>query len=362
MWLSASRRVVRVDGHVLVREVGEEDLGLGAVAGQDDVVLDLRRRATASASVGRSNGIAVAAAQTCTSSMKMSSASGAVSGSAAPTACAIRPQFGSPPCSAALTSGELATARAARATTVLVAAAHDHAADALGALAVAHDVAARACAAPSRAPRRSGTSSSDCGSIRTPLAPDACRITVSLVESCPSTETRSNERCDAHAEQQVGGLGATARRRSGRSRASSRTRARSSRRPWPARSAARSRRAARRRPRPPCRTCRWCGSPREKSPWPCSRSSRRGGAMPRIDLAGVQQHADHAGRGDRDLVLGRRRRPSPRRPACARRPRSRGRPVAALALPELATTTRRRVEPRALLGQHAPARRARRSA
>ena len=36
-----SRRVVRVDGHVLVREVGEEDLGLGAVAGQDDVVLDL---------------------------------------------------------------------------------------------------------------------------------------------------------------------------------------------------------------------------------------------------------------------------------------------------------------------------------
>ena len=64
-----------------------------------------------------------------------------------PTACAIRPQFGSPPCSAALTSGELATARATRSTTSSVAAAHDHAADPLGALAVAHDRAARACAA-----------------------------------------------------------------------------------------------------------------------------------------------------------------------------------------------------------------------
>ena len=49
--------------------------------------------------------------------MKMSSAQRRRVGIAAPTACAIRPQFGSPPCSAAFTSGELATARATRATT-----------------------------------------------------------------------------------------------------------------------------------------------------------------------------------------------------------------------------------------------------
>src|SRR3954453_5390352 len=34
-------RVVRVDGHVVVREVGEEDLGLGALAGEAHGVLDL---------------------------------------------------------------------------------------------------------------------------------------------------------------------------------------------------------------------------------------------------------------------------------------------------------------------------------
>src|SRR5215210_534952 len=39
--MAASRRVLRVDRHVLVREVGEEDLGLGAGAGQADLVLDL---------------------------------------------------------------------------------------------------------------------------------------------------------------------------------------------------------------------------------------------------------------------------------------------------------------------------------
>ena len=70
----------------------------------------------------------------------MSSSSGAVSGSAPPTACAIRPQFGSPPFSAALTSGEFATPRAARSTSTRVAAAHDHAADPRRALAVAHDL------------------------------------------------------------------------------------------------------------------------------------------------------------------------------------------------------------------------------
>src|ERR1019366_6881236 len=39
--MASSRCVVGVDGDVLVREVGEEDLGLGALAGQHDLVLDL---------------------------------------------------------------------------------------------------------------------------------------------------------------------------------------------------------------------------------------------------------------------------------------------------------------------------------
>src|SRR3954463_1668194 len=46
----------------------------------------------------------------------MSISSGAVSVSAPPTACAIRPQFGSPPLSAALTSAAFATPRASRST------------------------------------------------------------------------------------------------------------------------------------------------------------------------------------------------------------------------------------------------------
>ena len=41
---------------------------------------------------------------------------GAVPGRAIPTAWTIRPQFGSPPYSAVLTSGEFATARAAACT------------------------------------------------------------------------------------------------------------------------------------------------------------------------------------------------------------------------------------------------------
>src|SRR3954447_25291467 len=39
-----SGRVLGIDPHVLVAQVGEEDLGLGAVAGQPDDVLDLLAR------------------------------------------------------------------------------------------------------------------------------------------------------------------------------------------------------------------------------------------------------------------------------------------------------------------------------
>ena len=149
------------------------------------------------------------AAQTCTFSMKMSSASGAVSCSAAPTACAIRPQFGSPPCSAAFTSGEFATARAARATTssepprtttrpIRLEPSPSRT------MSSASLRSAQSSASPKR------TSSSDCGSITTPDAPEACRITVSLVESCPSTRHAVERARHADAQQQIGGLGVSA--------------------------------------------------------------------------------------------------------------------------------------------------------
>ena len=112
-----------------------------------------------------------------------------------PTACAIRPQLGSPPCSAVLTSGELATRAARRAR--------------------------RSAPWPPRTttrPMRRAPSPSRTMSMRElaqqrverlaeeqlvlglRLDRDAagarctCRIAVSLVESWPSTEMRSNER------------------------------------------------------------------------------------------------------------------------------------------------------------------------
>ena len=125
--------------------------------------------------------------------MEMSSGSGWLPRSAPPTACAMRPQFGSPPCSAALTSGELATARAASQ-------------QAFSCAPVTTTRPVRLAPSPSRTiisaswrrmassatPKRA--SSSDCGSTTTPLAPEHIRIAVSLVESWPSTLTRSNER------------------------------------------------------------------------------------------------------------------------------------------------------------------------
>src|SRR5204863_4346629 len=59
-------------------------------------------RATRWARSAASKATAAPGAQTCTPSMPTSTDSGAVPGSAMPTACMMRPQFGSPPCSAAL--------------------------------------------------------------------------------------------------------------------------------------------------------------------------------------------------------------------------------------------------------------------
>ena len=148
---------------------------------------------TACSSAGRSNGTAAPLEQTWTSSIQMSSGSGAVSGSAAPTAWAMRPQLGSPPWSAALTSGELATARATASTVgswpPLTTTRPTRRAPSPSRTISS---ASRRSTASSASPKRS--SSSDSGAIFTPLAPLAIRIAVSLVESWPSTEMRSKER------------------------------------------------------------------------------------------------------------------------------------------------------------------------
>jgi len=126
-------------------------------------------------------------------SIDRSTASGDVPGIAAPTAWMIRPQFGSAPCSAVLTRGELATARATGST----------------ASACPPRTSTRrypSCASPSATimicPAGAGArralarrnSSSLSAVTATPLEPSTISMAVSLVESCPSTETRSNER------------------------------------------------------------------------------------------------------------------------------------------------------------------------
>ena len=283
--------------------------------------------------------------------MKMSSGSGAVSCSAAPTACAIRPQFGSPPCSAALTSGELAIARATLVDDVVVAAAHDDAADPLGALAVAHDVQRELAQRPvqrlaearprprsaARPPRRS----------RPRPAGSRCRW-------WRAARRRRPGRTSARRTRRAAG------RRSRRSSAAS---------VWTKQSIVAN--AGEIIPAPlACAVSRTVpdGSATststslanlsvvriasEKSPWPYSRSSRARARDAADRLAGVQRHADHAGGGDRDLVLahaaGHRRGALHR----ARRPRSPRLPVAALALPELATITRSASSRVRVLGEH----------
>ena len=144
---------------------------------------------------------------------------------------------------------------------------------------------------------------------------------------------------DAHAEQQVGASPPPAPRRSGRSRASSRTRARSSPRPWPARSAARCRTAARRRPRPPWRTCPSSGSPRRSRRGRTRAARARARAMPRMTspassstpITPVEATATWSSRTPPAIAA------APCMRAASSKPR---RPVAALALPELATITR----------------------
>ncbi len=164
----------------------------------------------------------------------MSSGSGALSCSAAPTACAIRPQFGSPPLQRGLDERRVGDrARRARHGR-LVPAVDDDAADPARALAVAHH--------QEREPaqqhvERLAEAQLVLGLGRDPHAARARRHQDRRVVGgeLPVDRDAVERALDADAEQQVGGLRRQRRRRSGRSTASSRTRARSSPRPWPAR-------------------------------------------------------------------------------------------------------------------------------
>ena len=99
-------------------------------------------------------------------------------------------------------------------------------------------------------------------------------------------------------------------------------------------------RAARRRARRAWGTGRWCGSPRRRPRRRRRESSPRAASDALGDRVGRQRHADHAGRGDRDRARGSTPTAIAAAPcifAASSIPR---RPVAALALPELATTAR----------------------
>ena len=137
--------------------------------------------------------------------MAMSSASGAAPGSAAPTAWAMRPQLGSDPCRAALTSGELATARAT-ASTPSGCPPDTTTRPALAAPSPSRTMSSASWRSSASSAWPKVASASLSGSTATPLTPLAMRIAVSLVESCPSTEMRSNERLTQTTQQQVGGL------------------------------------------------------------------------------------------------------------------------------------------------------------
>ena len=259
-----------------------------------------------------------------------------------PTAWTIRPQLGSPPCSAALTSGELATARATRLDARRRAPPRTTTRPMRLAPSPSRTIVSASwrSSASSASPKRSSSSVS--GSTPTPLAPRAhagSRCRWSRAGRRPMM--RSNERLTQHAEQQVGGLGR--QRGVGLDEAEHRreARARSSPRPWPARSAARC---------PPgsstSRLARFSnasvvriavgevavavgaqlGAARAR----CPRS--RAGQSSGTPITPVEATATWSSVA--------RRRPSRRRPASCAASSSPRRPVAALALPELTTTAR----------------------
>src|ERR687891_2219562 len=125
-------------------------------------------------------------------SISRSATNGSPEGQALPAAWRRRPKFGSPPWSAALTSGELAIERATGST------ASGRPFTTIRPTRLAPSPSATMSMASWRRRASSASpslsSSGLSGSTRTPVAPFANANTVSLVESWPSTEMRSKER------------------------------------------------------------------------------------------------------------------------------------------------------------------------
>ena len=234
----------------------------------------------------------------------------------------MRPQFGSPPCSAALTSGELATARATRSTVASSPPVHVHAADPLRALAVAHDLQREPA---QRVVERLPQAQLVLGLRRDDHAARARGHQHRRVVGgeLPVDGDAVERALDAHAEQQVGGLGLE--RRVGLHEAEH---GREARLDHPralglGADPHGAGRAARRRATGASRTRRWWRSrarTRRRRPARARRGRRgcRAGRRPSA-AARRSRRSRRRRRGPRA-----RRRPSRRRPACARRPRARG--------------------------------------
>ena len=189
-----SGRVVRVERHVVVREVREEHLGLAPPrpAARPHTRPQRARTARASSLLVVVERHARRRTPACPRSRRRPPAA-ARPAALPPAACTIRPQLGSPPCSAAFTSGELATARA----TVSARARRRRAparARSARAPSPSRRSSAPAPAAARRAPRRGAARPRSRPPRRTPLSPELIRIAVSLVDSWPSTVMRSKER------------------------------------------------------------------------------------------------------------------------------------------------------------------------
>ena len=213
-------------------------------------------------------------------SIATSTGSGAVPGSAPPTAWTMRPQFGSPPCSAAFTSGELATARARRLDALGVPAADEHARRPARRPRRRRPSSPRAGAAARRAPRRSAARPRSRARRARPLAPRAQQdrrvvgrelaVDGGAVEGALDATRRAAGRPSRP----------RAPRRSPRSRASSRSAARSCRRPCTARSGAPCRTAARPRGSRASRSASVVWIACWKAPSPSRREAPRASRMP----------------------------------------------------------------------------------
>ena len=116
--------ILRVDLHVVGAQIARpHPRRAGPPGSRDRRRADVRRPAGTSAACGARSSNGRPSANSSTSPMRTGRASSSKATPARPATATRRPQFGSPPCTAVLTSGELAIARAACLASVVAAAA-----------------------------------------------------------------------------------------------------------------------------------------------------------------------------------------------------------------------------------------------